>query len=61
MDNRAFSIKEQGGVLQELFGGRKKVEFEKEVERWITKGILLLGKDKMNEVLPFMAVVKATK
>lgn len=41
--------------------GDKKLEFEKEVERWISDGILLPWKGERKGVLPLMAVFQATK
>ena len=37
------------------------MEYEKEVEWWIAEGILLPWRGEVNEVLPLMAVVQATK
>lgn len=42
--------------------GRKRVEFEKEVERWIDEGILMPWKEKVESgILPLMAVEQPTK
>ena len=40
---------------------RERVEYEKEVERWIAEGILLPWRGEVKGVLPLMAVVQATK
>ena len=40
---------------------RERVEYEKEVKRWIVEGILLPWRGEVNEVLPLMTVVQVTK
>ena len=41
--------------------GEIRAEFEKEVERWIDKGILILWPGKVEGILPLLAVVHPTK
>ena len=49
----------QIGCYESTLRGEIKVEFEKEVERWIDEGVLIPG--KVEGILPLMAVVQPTK
>lgn len=50
------------GCYNKGLDGHKKVEFEKEVERWISEGILMPWKENVETgILPLMAVEQPTK
>ena len=51
----------QIGCYESMLREEIRAEFEKEAERWIDKGILILWSGKVEGILPLMAVVQPTK
>ena len=49
------------GCYKSVLRGKIRVEFEKEVERWIDEGILIPWSGKAEGILPLLAVVNPTK
>ena len=49
------------GCYESTLRGEIRAEFEKEVERWIDKGIVILWSGKIEGILPVLAVVHPTK
>ena len=55
-------VKEQNKCLNTPMNEQKKEEFDKEVERWISEGILVPWEKPVEEgIIPLMAVEQPTK
>ena len=48
------------GCYESPLRGEIRAEFEKGVEKWIEEGILILWSEKVEGILPLMAVVQPT-
>ncbi|KAK4318086.1 hypothetical protein Pmani_010884 [Petrolisthes manimaculis] len=61
-NGRPLTLTNKISCYDKKLEGRKKEEFEKEIDRWITEGILIPWKEEVNTgVIPLMAVEQATK
>ena len=61
-DNHPVNLKNRISCYDRNLEGKKKEEFEKEIDRWIEEGILMPWEDKVeNGILPLMAVEQPTK
>ncbi|XP_068224554.1 uncharacterized protein [Palaemon carinicauda] len=61
-NNETVTLKNKVSYYDKKLDGWKKEEFEKEVDRWIAKGILVPWKEKVDVgIIPLMAVEQPTK
>ena len=61
-EDRAPVLKNKVSMYENRMTGNKKVEFDKEIERWIDEGILLPWEGEVERgILPFIAVEQPTK
>ena len=61
LERRAYVLGKKVEYYRNSVENRERLEYEKEVERWIEEGIILPWGGESKGVLPLMVVVQTTK